>query len=210
MKAKISLILLGALLLAGACRPSSQGGADAVEPGTNAVIETIMSRRSIRQYTGVPVGRDTMDIVLRCGIHAPNGQNKQSWAVRVVDSPAWLHGLAEAIAGEGMSADDVLQRGFRGAPTVAFIAKDTSYPFSETDCGLLTENMLLSAWSMGVGSICLGGVAYQIKNTPAAQPYLDRLQFGDGFELVLCVGFGYPAEQPEARPRDDSKYRFID
>ena len=210
MKAKISLILLGALLLAGACRPSSQGGADAVEPGTNAVIETIMSRRSIRQYTGVPVGRDTMDIVLRCGIHAPNGQNKQSWAVRVVDSPAWLHGLAEALAGEGMSAEDVLQRGFRGAPTVAFIAKDTSYPFSETDCGLLTENMLLSAWSMGVGSICLGGVAYQIKNTPAAQPYIDRLQFGDGYELVLCVGFGYPAEQPEARPRDDSKYRFID
>ena len=62
MKTKITLILLGALLLAGACRPSSQGGADAVEPGTNAVIETIMTRRSIRQYTGVPVGRDTMDI----------------------------------------------------------------------------------------------------------------------------------------------------
>ena len=210
MKAKISLILFGALLLAGACRPSPQGGSDAVEPGTNAVIETIMTRRSIRQYTGVPVDRDTMDIVLRCGINAPNGQNKQSWAVRVVDSPAWLRGLAEALAGEGMSAEDVLQRGFRGAPTVAFIAKDTSYPFSETDCGLLTENMLLSAWSMGVGSICLGGVAYQIKNTPAAQPYIDRLQFGDGYELVLCVGFGYPAEQPEARPRDGSRYRFID
>ena len=210
MKTKNTLILLCALLAAGACRPSPQGGTTAVEPGTNAVIETIMSRRSIRQYMGVPVGRDTMDVILRCGINAPNGQNKQSWAVRVVDNPEWLHGLASALAGEGMSAEDVLQRGFRGAPTVAFIAKDTSYPFSETDCGLLTENMLLSAWSLGIGSICLGGVARQIAGTPAAQPYLDRLQFGDGFELVLCVGFGYPAEQPEARPRDDSKYRFID
>ena len=49
MKTKITLILLCALLAAGACRPSMQDGTSAVEPGTNAVIETIMSRRSIRQ-----------------------------------------------------------------------------------------------------------------------------------------------------------------
>ena len=52
----------------------------------NQVIETIMARRSVRKYLPQPVNRDTMQMILDCGIHAPNGQNKQSWAVRVVDN----------------------------------------------------------------------------------------------------------------------------
>ena len=34
---------------------------------------------------------------------------------------------------------------FRGAPVMAFIARDKSYDFSAYDCGLLAENMMLSA-----------------------------------------------------------------
>ena len=61
----------------------------------NQVIETIMARRSIRQYKPQPVGRDTMQIILNCGINAPNGQNKQSWAIRVVDNPEYINGITE-------------------------------------------------------------------------------------------------------------------
>ena len=39
---------------------------------------------------------------------------------------------------------------------------------------------------------------------------MDMLDFSEGYKPVLCVGFGYPAEEPEAKPRDASKYRFID
>ena len=49
----------------------------------NAVIETIMSRRSIRKYTPQAVNRDTMQIILNCGINAPSGQNKQSRTSRI-------------------------------------------------------------------------------------------------------------------------------
>ena len=61
----------------------------------NEVIETMMSRRSIRKYKPQPVGRDTMQVILNCGINAPNGQNKQSWEIRVVDNPEFINGITE-------------------------------------------------------------------------------------------------------------------
>lgn len=43
------------------------------------VIETIMSRRSIRKYKPKAVEREKMQTIVECGINAPNGMNKQSW-----------------------------------------------------------------------------------------------------------------------------------
>lgn len=40
----------------------------------NQVIETIMTRRSVRKYLPQPVNRDTMQMILDCGIHAPMGR----------------------------------------------------------------------------------------------------------------------------------------
>ena len=39
---------------------------------SEAVIKTIMERRSIRQYKPQAVNRDTMQTILKCGINAPN------------------------------------------------------------------------------------------------------------------------------------------
>ena len=62
---------------------------------SEAVVKTIMERRSIRKYKPQPVNRDTMQTILKCGINAPNGQNKQSWEVRVVDNPEYINGVTE-------------------------------------------------------------------------------------------------------------------
>ena len=79
---------------------------------------------------------------------------------------------------------------FRNASTVVFIANDKSYDLSQIDCGLLGENMILSAWSMGIGSCCLGGPTR--------------------YQLLYCIAFGYPDETPSAKPRNAEKIRFID
>ena len=85
----LKFMLLGAgLLMLSACGPQAQKESESTvteKSNSDAVIETIMSRRSIRKYKPEAVNRDTMKIILDCGINAPNGQNKQSWAVRVVD-----------------------------------------------------------------------------------------------------------------------------
>ena len=40
----------------------------------------------------------------RCGINAPNGMNKQSWEVRVVDNPEFINGLTEIFKKENPKA----------------------------------------------------------------------------------------------------------
>lgn len=177
----------------------------------NQVVETIMSRRSIRKYKDESVPREMMTRILECGIHAPNGQNKQSWEVRVVDSPELLAEMSEAMAQAHPGLDSATVAGcFRGAPVMAFIARDPSYDFSAYDCGLLAENMMLSAWSMGVGSVCLGSPVRFLTDNELCAPLVKRLGFSEGYVLSLCIGFGYADEAPEAKPRDPGKYRFVD
>lgn len=49
-----------------------------------------------------------------------------------------------------------------------------------------------------------------LNGTPEAKPYLDRLGFSQGYVLRTVIAVGYPDEQPEAKPRDPSKVKFID
>lgn len=208
--------MLGAGLF---CLASCGGQAQKTQPvaecttdTTNQVIETIMARRSVRKYLPQPVNRDTMQVILNCGINAPNGQNKQSWAVRVVDNPEFINGLTEVYkkANPKVADDPNFRNMFRNAPTVVFIANDTTYDFSQVDCGLLGENMILSAWSMGIGSCCLGSPIRFMKTTPEAAEYLKRLNIPEGYDLLYCIAFGYPDESPAAKPRDASKVMFVE
>ena len=34
--------------------------------------------------------------------------------------------------------------------------------------------------------------------------------FSENYDLLLCIGFGYPAETPKAKPRDTAKVKFMD
>lgn len=208
--------MLGAGLL---CLSSCGGQTQQAQPAaaneadsTNQVIETIMARRSVRKYLPQPVNWDTMQVILDCGINAPNGQNKQSWAIRVVDNPEFINGLTEVYkkANPKAAEDPNFRNMFRNAPTVVFIANDTAYDFSQVDCGLLGENMILSAWSMGIGSCCLGGPIRFMKTDPGAAEYLKRLNIPEGYDLLYCIAFGYPDESPAAKPRDASKVMFVE
>lgn len=196
------------LLVASAC---CQNQAQSSGNNSDAVIENIMARRSIRQYKQTPVGRDTMNVILECGINAPNGQNRQSWEVRVVDSPALMDEIKEAMAQGHPDMEPKAVKGcFRNAPVMVFIARDPSYDFSAYDCGLLAENMMLSAWSLGVGSICLGSPVRFLTDNDACRPVLEKLGFSAGYELCLCVGFGYADEAPAAKQRNPEKVKFVE
>jgi nitroreductase len=174
----------------------------------NAVVENIMTRRSIRQYKEGPVARETMQTIMECGINAPSGQNKQSWEIRIVDNPEAMAEIIDLMAKGNSDTDKGIIKGcFRNAPTMVFIANDPSYDSSVIDCGILSQNIMLSAWSLGVGSVCLGSPVRFLRNAPDA---IAKLGFSDGYTPVICIGMGYPAESPDAKPRDFSKVRFIE
>ena len=177
----------------------------------NAAIENMMTRRSIRKYTAEPVSREILTKIMECGINAPNGQNKQSWEVRIVDNPAVMDEIKDAIAkGHPQMKPEFAHGCFRDAPIMVFIARDTTYPFSAYDCGMLSQNIMLSAWSYGVGSVCLASPVRMMMDNDACKPVLEKLGFSENYELSLCIGLGWPDENPEAKPRMMEKVKFID
>ena len=72
------------------------------------------------------------------------------------------------------------------------------------------ENMMLAAHSLGLGTCCLGGPIDFLMHEAEARPYLEALQFSDGYTLCYILAIGYPERSPEAKPRDLSKIRFVD
>ncbi len=199
-------IILAGLCLAGviSCKQAPVETCDKAD----AVIENIMARRSIRKYKEGPVARETMQTILECGINAPSGQNRQSWEVRVVDNPETMNEIISLMAAGNPAADPGMIKGcFRGCPTMIFIANDPSYDFSVIDCGLLSQNIMLSGHALGVGSVCLGSPVRFLRNAPEA---IAKLGFSEGYTPVICIGMGYPDEAPEAKPRDFGKVKFVD
>ena len=208
---RIETVIAGLVIaLSASCgQPAAEKAKDM--EGKNDVIETIMSRRSIRKYIAEPVDREVMNRILECGINAPNGMNKQSWEVRVVDKPAVMEEIKNFMAAANPDMDPETVKGcFRDAPVMVFIARDQSYDFSAYDCGLLAENIMLSAWSLGVGSICLGSPVRFLTDNDVCKPYVEKLGFSEGYEFCLCIGLGYADEAPDAKPRNAEKVKYID
>ena len=174
--------------------------------------EVIMSRRSIRKWQDKAISRDTIDIIIKHGINAPNGKGIQAYEVRVIDKPELLKEMSEAVVKDmpEVGKREGFKNIFVNAPCVVFIAAYDDYDLSQVDCGLLGENIILSAWSMGIGSCCLGSSARMLKTSESAAPYINRLNFSEGYNLLYCIALGYPDETPDSKPRKKEKAYYIE
>ena len=200
---------LATLMFASCNQPKEQNAE--TESSNDAVTELMMSSRSIRNYKDSLINKETLDEILKCGVNAPNGKNLQAYEIRVL-SPALIDSIKSAVVKDNPQIAE--REGFKNifvdAPCVLSIAYDTTYDMSQVDCGLLGENIILSAWSKGIGSCCLGSSARWIKDSPSAKPYLDKIGFSEGYELLYCIALGYPDETPEAKPRTMDKIKYME
>ena len=185
------------------------------ENSTNPVIETIMSRRSIRAYKDQAVPREILQQIAECGINAPNGMNAQQWEVRIVDNAEWIaattKSYVESVKGtpsEKMVSGEGFKNMFRNAPAVIFIAHKPGH-CTQVDCGLMAGNMVLAAKSLGLGTCCMMG-PLGFFSTPEGKDFLSSMKLSEGYELLLCVGVGYPAEEPAAKPRKKEVIEFVE
>lgn len=192
------LILSAIALIAASTFTSCNAPAEPAAPAevnvSEVVVENIMARRSIRKYTDQAVPRDILDKIIECGINAPNGMNAQSYEVKVVDDAESAAFLAENLGG------------LYKAPVYMFIAAGTNYDMSKIDCGLLAENVCLSAWGYGIGSINLGMPVRALKENPEI---LAKLGFSEGYDICLVLALGYADEAPAAKPRNAEKVQFV-
>jgi len=198
-----NIIISGMLLLAA-------GAAAQTESSQNEVINTIMQRRSVRKYLDRQVEHSKLEVIARCGVNAPNGMNQQPWAVRVVENKEWIDGVTAEFVKKNKDVakrDANFKNMFRNAPNVIVIA--TPKGKGLIDAGLMGENMIIAAQSMGLGTCCLGGPVQFVKNDPAATKYLERLDIPEGYEIAYMIAVGYPDEAPAAKPRDMQKIKYI-
>ena len=208
---KIIMGMAAAMMLIACNENKTQQTVEAVD-SASVVTEVMMSRRSIRAYKDSTISRETLNDILKCGINAPNGKNLQSYEIRVIDSPALIDSITAAVVKDTPKIGE--REGFKNifvnAPCVVCIAYDKNYDMAQIDCGLLGENIILSAWSRGIGSCCLGSSARWILDSPSAKLYLDRMAFSEGYELLYCIALGYPDEAPDAKPRREDKIKFVE
>lgn len=204
---KANWFLIAAALL-GFCACSG----NAPQSTDNQVIDAIMNRRSIRKYEDKAVPRELLEKIAICGVNAPNAINAQKWEVRIVDSPEYIDGISKLFVAknpEAASKNTYFKNIFRNAPAIICVAAEP-WRWSGVNCGLMGENMMLAAYSLGLGTCCLGGPVDFIAKEPDARKYLDALCFSEGYELQFILAVGYPDETPDARPRDLSKVKFVD
>lgn len=181
----------------------------------NPVIENIMARRSVRAYKEQAVPRELLEQVVECGINAPNAMNAQQWEVRVVESKAWIDKATDAYKqsvkgtpAEKMVTEPSFKNMFRNAPAVIFIGHKPS-KYTAVDCGLMAENMMLAAQSLGLGTVCMASPVMFLTQAAGAE-FLSSLSFSEGYEPLICIGIGYADEAPAAKPRNKEVIKYIE
>ena len=77
------------------------------------------------------------------------------------------------------------------------------------DAGLMGQNMMLAAQSLGLGTCIQTGPVRFLTNDEKAKAFRDSLDIPADYKLLYVISIGYPDEQPEAKPRDASKVKYI-
>jgi glutathione peroxidase-family protein len=188
----------------------------------NPVLSSIMARRSISKYLDKPVEHEKLEVIVKCGINAPSGMNRQPWIVRVVEDQKLIADVtevykqenAEQVKGYGSASsarewrDKDFKNMFRNAPNLICVCTPANGG-GELDAGLLGENIMLAAQSMGLGTCCLGGPVRFLLSNEKCKFFLDRLDIPADYKLNYIIAIGYPDEKPDAKPRDASKVKYI-
>ena len=208
-------MLMGAgLLMLGSCVQPTVNVEPAPINKADIVIENIMTRVSVRNFTNEPVSRADLQTLMKVGIQAPSANNRQDWEVRVIDNQQSLKELSDLVKKSEGGAQLAQRVGdktiFGNAPAVFFIAQETGAPYSGVDTGLLSENIMLAANAMGLGTCYQAGTVRAMTSVPEAVEYLKKLGFSENYELLNIILVGHPAESPAVKDRDASKARFVE
>lgn len=213
----LTVLSLSCLIFMSCNQPVKETMTTTVPEHKNEVVEAIKNRRSIRSYKPEQIDQAQLDTIIDCGINAPSALNKQTWEVRVIQNADLLKRIndsfVEKAKGKDLkgSASRSQEPGFsvfHGAPTLIIVGREKNNPTSFVDCGLLAQNILLSAESMNIGTCTIGNMA-SILNDPDAKEFLKEINMPDTHEVAFGIAIGYKNESPEAKPRDASKVEYI-
>ena len=160
----------------------------------NEVINNIMTRTSIRQYTNEPVSKADIETMLRAGMAAPTAVNKQPWHFVAVTNK---EKLAELAGRRGMIKQAGVAIVVCGNLDKAMQGKAQEYWIQ--DCSAATENILLAAKALGLGAVWTG--CYPMDDRVAEVS--KALKLPETIVPLCVIAIGHPADQP--MPKDKWK-----
>jgi nitroreductase len=113
------------------------------------LFEAIQRRRSVRQFTGEPVGREVLERMVQAAIEAPTGCNVQQKQYIIVDDP------------ETMDRLRFVSKAMSTAPAAIVLLteeKGTKYgSYWVQDVSAAMQNMLLAAVALGYDACWIEG-----------------------------------------------------
>ncbi|MBO7710830.1 MAG: nitroreductase [Lachnospiraceae bacterium] len=153
----------------------------------NAVMEAILSRRSIRKFKTDPVPEEILQDVAQAGLHAPSGMGKKTWHFVVLTNRELIDELAEAIRLElGRDQYDMYRP---SALVIPSNLRDNPHGKEDNACAL--ENIFLAAHSYGVGSVWINQLQ-GICDSQRIRPILDRIGVPSDHVVYGMAALGYP------------------
>ncbi|AKB59213.1 nitroreductase family protein [Methanosarcina barkeri] len=158
--------------------------------GDNKVINTILNRRSVREFTDKPVSKEDINTILNAGHWAPSGLNNQPWRFIVIRDRETIQKLSECTHYTGIVA---------GAPLLiaTFLDNETSYNRTKDleAIGAAIENMLLTCCDLGLGGVWLGEILNQKEKVNSILDCPSDLEL----MAVLAIGEPVPKERTSTR-----------
>ena len=186
--------VLKLLILTFVTMGSIVGCAPKQQDDSQAVLNNIFSRKSVRAYTDAPVSPEQVETLLKAAMAAPSGRNQQAWRFVVVRDQATKEKLAVGF-----------NKMIAKAPVVIVvcgqIANEEGEPNNNwtADCAAATENLLLAAEALGLGAVWTASYPYEDRMTPA----IEALVLPDDVRPYCVVPVGYPAG--DDKPKDKWK-----
>ncbi|MDR2076062.1 MAG: nitroreductase family protein [Desulfovibrio sp.] len=114
-------------------------------------LTAIHTRRSVRAFAPGPVSEEDLQTLLEAAMAAPSAGNAQPWAFLVITDPALLERVPDMNPYANMAPR---------APLSILVCGDTAaekYPgFWVQDCSAATQNLMLAARAIGLGSVWTG------------------------------------------------------
>ncbi len=164
---------------------------------THPVIENILSRCSVRDFSDKAVDRDIAELLMRAVMAAPSAMNKQPWRIVALDERATLDALSEALPYAGMAKKAPLGFVLCGDSGAFFPGVEQEYWLH--DLGAATQNLLLAAHALGLGAVWTA-VHPDMERVAAVQQVLSLPEH----IIPFCfVPMGYPAGECKAKCKWD-------
>ena len=166
----------------------------------NEIINNILTRRSIRNFTDKKIEKEKLEIIMKSAIYAPSARNFQSWKFSVIQDKEIIFSLADILK-EALNRDEGYN--FYKPDTLILCANDTENQNGLADCACALQNIFLAAHSLNIGSVWINQFK-DARNDPKLKNALLNLGIPENYAVWGAAALGYYEQTPQKTSKNEN------